>query len=328
MTPDTLQLLIRAQAHGQSVVLATRLDDGAQAVLPSSDVPPEVSEAATVALMREKSGTVEVGGATWFLHVHTPAPRLVLVGAVHIAQAMVGLAAGLGLAVTVVDPRAPFNSEERFGGAARVVRWPDEAMAELAPDAQTAVVALAHDPKLDDPALDRALRSEAFYIGALGSRKSHAARLERLAGMGHGAAALARVRGPVGLALRAVSAPEIALSILAEIVAVRRGSALAARPGLRPESQLPESQSGSRPETRLASRPEPRPNSRSEARPESSPELSPPPRAAADPDRPSGAGPRACPALNREPQAGLGGGPRSASGPGSPAGPLAESSQA
>ena len=234
MTPDTLRLLLRAQADGRSLVLATRLDDGTQAVLPSTDVPPAVCEAATVALMRGKSATVEVGGATWFLHVHTPAPRLVLIGAVHIAQALVALAGGLGLAVSVVDPRAPFNSAERFAGAARVVRWPDEAMAELAPDAQTAVVALAHDPKLDDPALDAALRSEAFYIGALGSRKSHAARLERLAGMGHAAAALARVRGPVGLALGAVSAPEIALSILAEIVAVRRGAALAVRSGLQP----------------------------------------------------------------------------------------------
>ncbi len=235
MTPDTLDRLIRAQSDGRSVVLATRLDDGTQAVLPSIDVPPAVSEAATVALMREKSATVEVGGATWFLHVHTPAPRLVLVGAVHIAQALVGLAAGLGLTVTVVDPRAPFNSPERFAGAARELRWPDAALAALAPDAQTAVVALAHDPKLDDPALDAALRSEAFYIGALGSRTSHAARLERLARLGHGAAALARVRGPVGLALGAVSAPEIALSILAEIVAVRRGSALAVRPGVPPE---------------------------------------------------------------------------------------------
>ncbi len=165
---------------------------------------------------------MSVGGERWLFQAHNPPLRLVVVGAVHIAQALVSLAPALGLAVTVVDPRRSFATPERFPGIALSNDWPDEAMAALGPDGRTAVVTLTHDPKLDDPALDRALRSEAFYVGALGSRKTHAARLDRLRALGHGDAALSRIRGPVGLAIGAVTAPEIALSILSEIVAVRR----------------------------------------------------------------------------------------------------------
>ena len=144
----------------------------------------------------------------------------------HIAQALVPFAAGLGFAVTVVDPRRSFASDERFPDVTISTDWPDEAMDALRPDIRTAVVTLTHDPKLDDPALDRALKSPAFYIGALGSRRTHAARLKRLRELGHDDAALARIRGPVGLNIEAVTAPEIALSIMAEIVAVRRGAPL------------------------------------------------------------------------------------------------------
>jgi xanthine dehydrogenase accessory factor len=126
------------------------------------------------------------------------------------------------MAVTVVDPRRAFATDERFPGVAVSTDWPDEALDALVPDSRTAVVTLTHDPKLDDPALDRALRSDAMYIGALGSRKTHAARLERLRALGHDDAALARVRGPVGLDIGAVTAPEIALSIVAQLVAARR----------------------------------------------------------------------------------------------------------
>ncbi len=147
-----------------------------------------------------------------------------MVGAVHIAQAVVPFATGVGFAVTVVDPRRSFASDERFPNVTIRTDWPDEALDALRPDARTAVVTLTHDPKLDDPALDRALRSPAFYIGSLGSRRTHAARLTRLRELGHDDAAMARIRGPVGLDLEAVTAPEIALSIVAELVAVRRGS--------------------------------------------------------------------------------------------------------
>jgi xanthine dehydrogenase accessory factor len=230
VTPDRLAALAEARAAKRPVVLATRIPSGKQLLLPADGVPPDLAEAASRALDRDESGSVTIAGAEWFLHVYNPPLRLIVVGAVHIAQALVALAAPLGLAVIVVDPRRSFASAERFPGVTLRSDWPDEALDALRLDSRSAVVALAHDPKLDDPALDRALRSRAFYIGALGSRKSHAARLRRLAERGHDAASLARIRGPVGLALEAVTAPEIALSILAEVVAVRRHAPLAERP--------------------------------------------------------------------------------------------------
>lgn len=191
-------------------------------LLPDDAAPGAVAEAAAGALASDAARNVVVEGATWFLHPHNPALRLIVVGAVHIAQALVPLAVPVGFAVTVVDPRRAFATEERFGRVVVSTEWPDDAMAVLRPDVRTAVVTLTHDPKLDDPALDAALRSDAFYVGALGSRKTHGKRLERLRELGHADAALARIRGPVGLNIAAVTAPEIALSILAQVVAVRR----------------------------------------------------------------------------------------------------------
>ena len=225
MTPDSLARLEQARAAQRPVVLATRLPSGEQVLLPGDEAPPGLASAAEAALRADRSQTVEADGAQWFLHAYNPPLRLVVVGAVHIAQALVPMAAGLGYGVTVADPRRAFATDERFPGVTVSTDWPDEAMDALRPDSRTAVVTLTHDPKLDDPALDRALRSQAFYVGALGSRKTHAARLGRLRELGHGDAALARIRGPVGLDIGAVTAPEIALSILAQIVAVRRGAA-------------------------------------------------------------------------------------------------------
>jgi xanthine dehydrogenase accessory factor len=230
VTPDRLAALAEARAAKRPVVLATRIPTGEQLLLPADGVAPDLAEAAARALERDESGSVDLADGAWFLLVFNPPLRLIVVGAVHIAQALVALAAPLGLAVLVVDPRRSFAAAERFPGVALRHDWPDEALEALAPDSRSAVVTLTHDPKLDDPALDRALRSTAFYIGALGSRKTHAARLGRLAERGHDAASLARIRGPVGLALEAVTAPEIALSILAELVAVRRHAPLAERP--------------------------------------------------------------------------------------------------
>ena len=231
MTPALLAALEAARTAKRPVVLATRLPDGAQCLLPHPAQPAALNEAAARALADDTSGTVTIDGAQWFLHAYTPPLRLIVVGAVHIAQALVPFASQVGFAVTVVDPRRAFASDERFPDVTVRTDWPDEAMDALAPDLRTAVVTLTHDPKLDDPALDRALRSPAFYIGALGSRRTHAARLARLTALGHDAAALARIKGPVGLDLEAVTAPEIGLSIAAELVAARRGSPLApARP--------------------------------------------------------------------------------------------------
>jgi xanthine dehydrogenase accessory factor len=224
MTPETIAALDQAKREKRPVVLATRLPDGAQQLLPDPAAPAELNAAAERSLRDDESGTVQIAGTDWFLHAHNPPLRLIVVGAVHIAQALVPFATQCGFAITVVDPRRSFASDERFPDVAVSTAWPDEAMDELRPDTRTAVVTLTHDPKLDDPALDRALKSHAFYIGSLGSRRTHAARLKRLRELGHGDAALARIQGPVGLNIEAVTAPEIALSIIAEIVAVRRGA--------------------------------------------------------------------------------------------------------
>ncbi len=224
MTPATLDRLQSARAAGEPVVLATQLPGGAQLLLPGDDASPALLDAAHAALRADRSGVVDVDG-TWFLHAYNPPLRLMVVGAVHIAQALVPMAAGLGYGVTVADPRRAFATDERFPGVTVSTDWPDEALDALRPDSRTAIVTLTHDPKLDDPALDRALRSPAFYIGALGSRRTHAARMERLRALGHDDAAMARIHGPVGLNIAAVTAPEIALSILAQVVAVRRGAA-------------------------------------------------------------------------------------------------------
>jgi xanthine dehydrogenase accessory factor len=224
MTPDIIAALDRAKRDKRPVVLATRLPDGAQQLLPDPAAPAELNAAAEQALRDDTSGTVKIAGMDWFLHAHNPPLRLIVVGAVHIAQALVPFATQCGFAITVVDPRRSFASDERFPDVTVSTAWPDEALDELRPDSRTAVVTLTHDPKLDDPALDRALKSPAFYIGSLGSRRTHAARLKRLRDLGHGDAALARIHGPVGLNIEAVTAPEIALSIIAEIVAVRRGA--------------------------------------------------------------------------------------------------------
>jgi len=224
-----LAAVLAARRAGHAVVLATRLSDGHQCLLPDEPAVQALQDAATLTLSRDESRVVEIAGEEWFLQVHAPAFRLIVVGAVHIAQALVPLAAALGMQVTVVDPRGSFASVDRFPGVSLSHDWPNEAIDRLVPDGRTAIVTLTHDPKLDDPALDRALRGRAYFVGALGSRKTHAARLERLAALGHAPEALARIRGPVGLALGAVTAAEIALSIAAEMVAVRRGAALARR---------------------------------------------------------------------------------------------------
>lgn len=229
MTPDLLARLREAQAAKRPVALLTRLSDGGQRLWPDDSVPAALSEAAEAALRDDKASAVALDGDKWFVHPHNPPARLIVVGAVHVAQALVPMAATLGFAVTVVDPRRAFATPERFPGVSLSFDWPDEAMAALALDGRSAVVTLTHDPKLDDPALDVALRSPCFYIGALGSRRTHAKRVARLQEMGHGEGAIARIRAPVGLDIAAVTASEIALSVLAEVVAARRGAALAQR---------------------------------------------------------------------------------------------------
>jgi xanthine dehydrogenase accessory factor len=205
------------------VVLMTRLPEGEQRLLdPHGAVPEGVSptlfDAVRLAAARDEASTVEEDGGTIFLQPFNPPLRLIIVGAVHIAQALARMGALAGFAAVVVDPRSAFATDERFPGVERSAEWPDKALAALAPDGRTAVVTLTHDPKLDDPALEAALRSSAFYVGCLGSRKTHAARLERLRRRGFTEADLDRLHGPVGLSINARSPGEIAVSILAEVI--------------------------------------------------------------------------------------------------------------
>ncbi len=179
-------------------------------------------KAVSEALRRDRGLIVETDAGPLFVQPFNPALRLIVVGAVHIAQALVPMASLSGYDVIVVDPRRAFSSDRRFPGVTVSQEWPDDALLALEPDARTAVVTLTHDPKLDDPALDVALRSDAFYIASLGSRKTHAARLERLSALGHSADLLAHIHGPAGLDLGAVSPAEIAVSVLAEMTAVLR----------------------------------------------------------------------------------------------------------
>jgi len=228
MRAATLKALQEARAARRAVVLATRLSDGKEALVfadsASGDLADdqEVLANARIVLGGEASRSTGTTGGRVFLHVFSPPPRLIVVGAVHIAQALVPMAAMAGYDVIVVDPRRAFASDERFPNVTVSRDWPDEALAALKPDSGTAVVTLTHDPKLDDPALAAALKSDCVYIGALGSRKTHEKRLVRLTELGFGPADFARIHGPVGLSIGALSPAEIAISILAQITQVRR----------------------------------------------------------------------------------------------------------
>ncbi|MCW8307221.1 XdhC family protein [Acidiphilium sp. PA] len=223
MKAEHLHALQVAAAQRIPVAFATRLPDGAAFILPDPAAPQALALEAAAMLAADRTGMVTIGAETWFIEARNPAPRAIIVGAVHIAQSLAPLAATMGFDVAVVDPRRAFASADRFPGVVIRTDWPDEALQDLRPDARTAIITLTHDPKLDDPALIAALATEAFYIGSLGSRKTHAARLDRLRAAGLTDATLARICAPVGLDIGAVTAPEIALSIIAQMVAARRG---------------------------------------------------------------------------------------------------------
>lgn len=226
MKRETLNEIVLAKAQRRPIAVATRLADGDERLIDLTEPPDDdIAGAAMRAAARDESRPIEIHGHVWFINVFNPPIDLVIVGAVHIAQPLSRMATALGWRVTVIDPRTAFASEARFPGVTLTHDWPDEAVARIAPNARTAVVTLTHDPKLDDPALQAALTSGAFYIGSLGSRKTHAARLQRLIDAGFGDEMLARIRGPVGLSINARSPAEIAVSILAEIVETLRAGA-------------------------------------------------------------------------------------------------------
>jgi xanthine dehydrogenase accessory factor len=205
-------------------VLATELQTGRTQLIYTDEAGSgALAEAAKTAARHDESVSVEAEGSTWFLTVFNPPLDLAIIGAVHIAQPLARMAALADYAVRIIDPRTAFATEERFPGVALSHEWPDEALAATPLTPRSAIVALTHDPKLDDPALTVALRSPAFYIGALGSKQTHARRLERLKEAGFSDAELARIHGPIGLKIGAKSPAEIAVSVLGEMTAILRG---------------------------------------------------------------------------------------------------------
>lgn len=223
MKAATLQALLKARADKAATALVTDLESGAQTLIvdgqASGDVEmgPALRRFVEDALAADKGMTADLDGQRCFIQIFNPPPRLIIVGAVHIGQVFAPMAALAGYEVTVVDPRGAFATEARFPGVTLNSEWPDDALEALDIDRRTAVVTLTHDPKLDDPALKVALAREPFYIGALGSRKTHAGRVERLTAAGITQKAIERIHAPVGLNIGAISPAEIAVSILGQM---------------------------------------------------------------------------------------------------------------
>ena len=213
-----LRTLNEERAARRAAVVVTDLAKGEQRLVKAADVHRDpLKDLIEKRIRSGKSGTEETSQGRFFLTVHVPPPRLVITGAVHISQALAPIAKLLGYDVTIVDPRTAFASIERFPEVKVIAEWPDIALPPLGIDRYTAFAALTHDPKIDDPALTHALARDCFYIGALGSKKTHARRLDRLKAQGLSDAELARIHAPIGLQIGAVSPPEIALAIMGEI---------------------------------------------------------------------------------------------------------------
>jgi xanthine dehydrogenase accessory factor len=220
---DTLRELNAERAARRPVVVVTNTENGEQRLVKARDFAADpLREVLSKQLRMGKSAMIEADGRKLFLNVYAPIARMVIVGAVHISQALAPLARSLGYDVTVVDPRTAFASPERFPDVPLIAEWPDVALPPLNIDHYTAFAALTHDPKIDDPALLHAFARDCFYIGALGSRKTHAKRGERLKAQGATDGDIARIHAPIGLSIGAVSPSEIAVSIMAQITASLR----------------------------------------------------------------------------------------------------------
>jgi xanthine dehydrogenase accessory factor len=231
-----LDRVVAAEREHRSVALATDLATGRQLLVEGEHAEGDLAlDDAALDKVREawRSGrnrTIETAAGLVFVEVLTPPHRCIIIGAVHIAQSLAKMLVMADYAVTVIDPRETFATEARFPGIEMTSEWPDEALARLKPDRGSAVVTLTHDPKLDDPALAAALRSDCFYIGALGSRRNHTGRCERLKELGFTDNDVARIHGPIGLSIGAVSPAEVAVSILAEMTQILRKGEEAERP--------------------------------------------------------------------------------------------------
>ncbi|MFC7051625.1 XdhC family protein [Hansschlegelia quercus] len=223
MRLDLLAELNAVRDARRAACIVTELASGDQRLVIEPEASDPFAEKIRNAFASGKSTTAEsIDGKAVFLNVHVPSPRLVVLGAVHVSQTLAPMAATLGYEVTVLDPRTAFAAPERFPGVDLVAEWPDVALPRLGLDPFTAFAALTHDPKIDDPGLSAALAAGCFYVGALGSRKTHAARRDRLAATGVKAADFDRIRAPIGLPIGAASPAEIAVSIMAEITAALR----------------------------------------------------------------------------------------------------------
>jgi xanthine dehydrogenase accessory factor len=223
MKLEILSALNAERAARRAAVVITDVASGAQRLVKAADVAKDpLKDLLEKHLRSGKSGMEEAPHGRVFLTVHVPAVRLVITGAVHISQALAPIAAMLGYDVTIVDPRTAFASPERFPDVKVIAEWPDTALPPLGVDRYTAFVALTHDPKIDDPALLHALKRDCFYIGALGSRKTHARRVERLKAEGLSDDVIARIHAPIGMGIGAVSPAEIAVAIMAQITASLR----------------------------------------------------------------------------------------------------------
>jgi xanthine dehydrogenase accessory factor len=220
VTPEVLRQVVAARAKRQAIAVVTDLASNTQRIITRAEA---ANDAALEKAFRfDASGVVQTAAGEQFITVHNPRLRLIIIGAVLIAQNVIPMAQAAGYDVTVIDPRGAFATGARFPGVDLVADWPQDVLPVLAPDARTALLALTHDPKIDDPALHIALRSEVFYIGALGSKKTQGARLDRLAAAGFPTETTARIHGPIGLKIGAVGAAEIAISIMAEMTHVLR----------------------------------------------------------------------------------------------------------
>lgn len=223
MDPHLLRKLNAARRDRQAAIMLTDLDDGRNRLVMKGDpATGDLGTAIAKAFLAGKSGMVEAEGQRFFLNVHVPSPRMVIIGAVHISQALAPMAKMAGFDVKVIDPRTAFATPDRFENVDLAADWPEDVLKEQPLDAFTALVAVTHDPKIDDWPLISALKAEAFYVGALGSRKTHARRVERLTEAGLSDADIGRIAAPIGLSIGAQSPEEIAVAILAQTIGALR----------------------------------------------------------------------------------------------------------
>ena len=231
MDPQLLSRLNEDRRARRAAILATDLGDGSARILREGEASDGVpAEAVEAAFRTGRSASVEAGGRTFFLNVHLPPPRLVVIGAVHISQALAPMARLAGFDVEIIDPRTAFATPERFPEVTLHAQWPQDALASAPLDRFCALAALTHDPKIDDPALSAALEAGCFYVGALGSRKTHARRVERLLAAGLPQGVIERIAAPIGIDIGASTPAEIAVAVLAQMINALRTRGLAEAP--------------------------------------------------------------------------------------------------